>query len=606
MKLNKFLKNKINYQYMPDMTDSELANADFDEDGIPSGGIASTGTGVTPTTGTTISLAMQQIREQINNLNTQLSTRTETGPELEALKRQAYAEFLAFALANDGVNFTKEDFADALTISVEDAERDYYNFDFTDVEPLDLTYNNQVTAATGTTSTSRDPSIGTSVLGADRSWTPQAITADDVSVPTAYGLMNAATLEQYLPSDMSRRVNEVTQNTPAYSAGSTLPAGLFDAINFPAQTINRGVPVVTKGIDAQGNPTTAITMGNAAATPSGANIGQLDISTLLPSTGMGINADGSGTATVGTLDTTGNIIGSSADTLNMFDTGMGNTSTIDPNFIGLSGTGGTTGGTTGGNVTPVVPPVVPPVVVPPALSQAQVIQNLFNTSQTKDIAAQRIGDYAASVGGITAENIAAAVTPILSGTMESPNRFGMAPVGSDGAAQVMGAVEEFGYGQMLGGPDVASFITENPMIASTAQPVELSPAEQLAKNNARLQYLNTQDSAIGTGEYTEQEAAMRGLDFAKRQGMTLDQAGAGFGLDEAGVRDQADKLGIDLASLGFNQGGSVNSQDRSPVELRQDAVGSRLMRQTGLASLQGATMSPEISSTLDRIMARSK
>ncbi len=589
---------------MPDMTDSELANADFDEDGIPSGGIASTGTGVT--TNAPISLSMQQIRNQIDALNAQLATRTETGPELEALKRQAYAEFLAFALANDGVNFTKEDFADALTISVEDAEREYYNFDFTDVEPLDLTYNNQVTAATGTTSTSRDPSIGTSVLGADRSWTPQAITAEDVSVPTAYGLMDAATLEKYLPADMTRRVNEVTQNTPAYSAGSTLPAGLFDAINFPAQTINRGVPVVTKGLDAQGNPTTGITMGNAAATPSGANIGQLDISTLLPSTGMGINADGSGTATVGTLDTTGNIIGSSADTLNMFDTGMGNTSTIDPNFIGLSGTGGTTGGTTGGNVTPVVPPVVPPVVVPPALSQAQVIQNLFNTSQTKDIAAQRIGDYAASVGGITAEDIAAAVTPILSGTMESPNRFGMAPVGSDGAAQVMGAVEEFGYGQMLGGPDVASFITENPMIASTAQPVELSDDEQLAKNNARLQYLTTQDAAIGTGAYTEQEAAMRGLDFAKRQGMTLDQAGAGFGLDEAGVRARADELGINLASLGFNQGGSVNSQDRSPVELRQDAVGSRLMRQTGLASLQGATMSPEMASTLDRIMARSK
>jgi hypothetical protein len=418
--------------------------------------------------------------------------------------------------------------------------------------------------------------------------------------------MDAATLEKYLPADMTRRVNEVTQNTPAYSAGSTLPAGLFDAINFPAQTINRGVPVVTKGIDAQGNPTTAITMGNAAATPSGANIGQLDISTLLPSTGMGINADGSGTATVGTLDTTGNIIGSSADTLNMFDTGMGNTSTIDPNFIGLSGTGGTTGGTTGGNVTPVVPPVVPPVVVPPALSQAQVIQNLFNTSQTKDIAAQRIGDYAASVGGITAENIAAAVTPILSGQMESPNTFGMAPVGADGTEQVMQAVQDFGYGQLTGGPDVASFITENPMIASTAQPVELSPAEQLAENNARLQYLTTQDAAIGTGAYTEQEAAMRGLDFAKRQGMTLDQAGAGFGLDEAGVRARADELGINLASLGFNQGGSVNSQDRSPVELRQDAVGSRLMRQTGLASLQGATMSPEISSTLDRIMARSK
>ncbi len=75
---------------------------------------------------------------------------------------------------------------------------------------------------------------------------------------------------------------------------------------------------------------------------------------------------------------------------------------------------------------------------------------------------------------------------------------------------------------------------------------------------------------------------------------------------EQDVRNKANDLKIDLASLGFNQGGSVNSQDRSPVELRQDAVGSRLMRQTGLASLQGATMSPEMASTLDRIIAMSK
>jgi len=453
MKLNKFLKNKINQ-----ITEAEIADLAGFEDPDSSNSFAAGTTNRGP-----VSLSMQQIRSQIDALNAQLAKRTETGPELEALKRQAYAEFLAFALANDGVNFTKEDFADALTISVEDAEREYYNFDFTDVEPLDLAYNNQVTAATGTTSTSRDTSIGTSVLGADRSWTPQAITADDVSVPTAYGLMDAATLEKYLPADMSRRVNEVTQNTPAYSAGSTLPAGLFDAINFPAQTINRGVPVVTKGIDAQGNPTTAITMGNAAATPSGANIGQLDISTLLPSTGMGINADGTGTATVGTLDTTGNIVASSADTLNMLDTGWGNVSAVDPNVLSTAG-GTTPVVTTTAVTTPATTKVCPIGTIqagqtiginencgtitdePDPPTQDQVIQNLFNTSQTKDIAAQRIGDYAASVGGITAEDIAAAVTPILSGTMESPNRFGMAPVGSDGAAQVMGAVQDFGYG----------------------------------------------------------------------------------------------------------------------------------------------------------------
>ena len=429
MKLNKFFKNKINQ-----ITEAEIADLAGFEDPDSSNSFAAGTTNRGP-----VSLSMQQIRSQIDALNAQLATRTETGPELEALKRQAYAEFLAFALANDGVNFTKEDFADALTISVEDAEREYYNFDFTDVEPLGLTYNTQVI---GATSTSRDPSVAPSILpeGMKRSFTPVPITSANVSVPTNYGIMNAATLAQNLPSDMSRRVNEVTQETPAYSAGSRLPAGLFDAINFPEQTINRGVPVVTKGIDAQGNPTTAITMGNAAATPSGANIGQLDISTLLPSTGMGINADGTGTATVGTLDTTGNIVASSADTLNMLDTGLGNVSAVDPNVLSTAGgaapvstttlvkppagvvtTGGGVVTTDGGGVVPgggVIDGGGVTVVTkdPPALSQAQVIQNLFNTSQTKDIAAQRIGDYAASVGGITAEDIAAAVTPILSGT----------------------------------------------------------------------------------------------------------------------------------------------------------------------------------------------
>ena len=243
----------------------------------------------------------------------------------------------------------------------------------------------------------------------------------------------------------------------------------------------------------------------------------------------------------------------------------------------------------------------------PALTQAQVIQNLFNTSQTKDIAAQRIGDYAASVdGGITAEDIAAAVTPILSGQMESPNTFGMAPVGSDGAAQVMGAVQDFGYGTV----GDQSFITNDALVDVAA------PTYNPAEAQARLQYLATPESAIGTGDYTQREQAIRGLDFANRQGMTLGQAGEGFGLDRAGVINRAKELDIDLGSLGFdietgvgtgfNQGGSVDTQDRSPVELRQDAVGSRLMRQTGLASLQGDTMSPEMAGTLDRIMARRK
>ena len=52
---------------------------------------------------------------------------------------------------------------------------------------------------------------------------------------------------------------------------------------------------------------------------------------------------------------------------------------------------------------------------------------------------------------------------------------------------------------------------------------------------------------------------------------------------------------------GFNQGGSVD-----PMEQRSEAVGSRLLRQTGLGSLQNQTMTPEMANTLDRIMGRRK
>jgi len=256
-------------------------------------------------------------------------------------------------------------------------------------------------------------------------------------------------------------------------------------------------------------------------------------------------------------------------------------------------------------------------------------------------------------------------------------------------------------------------------------------AAKLAEDNARLQYLNTQDAAIGTGPYTEQEAAMRGLDFANRQGLTLAEAASAFTNADGSVMSDVDafkkagELDIDLGALGFEQlppstsdGGAQiiplsnpidappavssaaalkaafddmapkapkaktssdtlvpigpgnflfdalqNASNNStvanntviadaaaaeaaaaaardefsnldmgnignmgfgaegfgmfesfaegglvtdPMQQRQDAVGSRLMRQTGLASLQGATMSPEIASTLDRIMARSK
>ena len=50
---------------------------------------------------------------------------------------------------------------------------------------------------------------------------------------------------------------------------------------------------------------------------------------------------------------------------------------------------------------------------------------------------------------------------------------------------------------------------------------------------------------------------------------------------------------------GFAEGGPTN-----PVEQRDAAVGSRLLRQAGIGSMQDKTMSPEMAGTLDRIMAR--
>tara|TARA_R100000697_G_scaffold123263_1_gene155240 strand:- start:1370 stop:2068 length:699 start_codon:yes stop_codon:yes gene_type:complete len=232
---------------------------------------------------------------------------------------------------------------------------------------------------------------------------------------------------------------------------------------------------------------------------------------------------------------------------------------------------------------------------------------LFNTSQTKDIAAQRIGDYAASVGGITAEEIAEAVKPVLG---QQPT-FGISP--NTGAADVLEAVDRFGYGTKTPiGMLTTGVDNYSPIYGSgTTPPMDLETLTagfepDLAGKQAALQFLNTQDAAIGTGPYTEQEAAMRGLDYARRQGMSLADAGAAFGMSADEVRDRAGDLEIDLAQfgyapdpVGFAHGGEVEDS-------RDAAVGSRLMAQAGIGSMQAKNMSPEMADSLDRIMARRK
>jgi hypothetical protein len=57
--------------------------------------------------------------------------------------------------------------------------------------------------------------------------------------------------------------------------------------------------------------------------------------------------------------------------------------------------------------------------------------------------------------------------------------------------------------------------------------------------------------------------------------------------------------GSNIPLFSFAEGGPTN-----PVEQRDAAVGSRLLRQAGIGSMQDKTMSPEMAGTLDRIMAR--
>ena len=125
------------------------------------------------------------------------------------------------------------------------------------------------------------------------------------------------------------------------AAQNRIAQGLFDPVSFNTRDITRGTPAVTRGLDAMGNPTTAITMGDTTAVGTGPNIGQLSTELTFPSTGMGINADGTGTVATGTMDTTGNIVKLDPDVtgVNLLQTDAGTTSTLDPNAI------------TGGNVT---------------------------------------------------------------------------------------------------------------------------------------------------------------------------------------------------------------------------------------------------------------
>lgn len=417
-----------------------------------------------------------------------------------------------------------------------------------------------------------------SAEGVSYSTLPDMPTLADVVQPGA-----AAFTAEELQARLPYNIQNLTQ-TPAYNVAG--PA----AITFYDRILNRPVPVVTKGVLPSGEPTTGITMGRADLAPSG----EMDITAVFPSTGANIMGSGLGGTTVGLSaeqaaaaglppgSATGTILTTTGD---QFVT-PGGTLTSDQ----VIGTTGATPGTGDpfvtddtGNVVIVDDTTVvdDTPTTPRQPTREEIIQNIYRTSQTKDIAAQRIGDYAASVGGMTAQEISAAVTPVIG------ENVGLG-VQSATAGDVLAEVGMYGYGT---GPSGRQYITEQ------AQPMVTRTFPTLAEQQEEIRRLNTAAAAVGEGPYTEQEAAMRMLDFAGRQGLSLSDAAASFGMSEADARQKAQELGINLTSVGFNMGGEATSGP--------SAVDRNLMNRAGIMGTVNDDMSKALLNNINMVMGRS-
>jgi hypothetical protein len=367
---------------------------------------------------------------------------------------------------------------------------------------------------------------------------PDKYTLADVQV-AGRPMMNEAQLSQYLPYDPYS-----IEQRRAYELEGPRAVTFYDRI------LNRPVPVVTKGFLPSGEPTTGITMGDAALAPSG----EMDITAVLPSTGMNIEGSGLGGTTVGLSaeqaaaaglppgSSTGNILSTTGDN---FVTPAG-TLTTDQ-VLGTTGTGDfvfdtVTGGT--GNDT---------VTNTDNRTQVQKdLQAIYLGSPNTEIAGQRISDYANAMGGLTSEQVVNSINPVI----------------SQGGSGLLDT------GSVITAADVdAAVVAGNFPLAGTGSPV-----------TTNLTDLYTPGAATGQGDYTNLESAYRVLDEGARQGLTLDQIGSQFGLDAARTRQVLQDVGIDpstyaagqgILSLpstvtevgsqripGFNEGGAVDTGDQ--------------------------------------------
>ena len=359
---------------------------------------------------------------------------------------------------------------------------------------------------------------------------PNQYTLADVQV-AGRPMMNEAQLSQYLPYNPY----DIEQRRAYELEGPR-------AVTFYDRILNRPVPVVTKGFLPSGEPTTGITMGDAALASSG----EMDITSVFPSTGMNIMGSGLGGTTVGLSAEqaaaaglpAGNATGSILNTTgNNFVTPAG-TLTTDQ-VLGTTGTGN---------------------IVDSRTQVQKDLQAIYLGSPSTEIAAQRISDYANSMGGLTSEQVVNSINPVI----------------SQGGSGLLDP------GGVLNAADVdAAVVAGNFPLAGTGSPV-----------TTNLTDFYTPGAATGQGAYTNLESAYRVLDEGARQGLSLDQIGASFGLDAARTNQVLTDVGIDPTT--YATGAGILSLGSSPT-----AVGNQLIQpaaapiQQNLASMYDPTQSSQ-------------
>jgi len=338
---------------------------------------------------------------------------------------------------------------------------------------------------------------------------PDQYTLADVQV-AGRPMMNESQLSQYLPYDPYN-----IEQRRAYELEGPRAVTFYDRI------LNRPVPVVTKGFLPSGEPTTGITMGDAALASSG----EMDITSVFPSTGMNIMGSGLGGTTVGLSaeqaaaaglppgSATGNILSTTGDN---FVTPAG-TLTTDQ-VLGTTGTGDFVLDT-------VTDDTVTDDTVTNTDNRTQVqkdLQAIYLGSPNTEIAGQRISDYANAMGGLTSEQVVNAINPVIS----------------------QGGSGLIDPGAVITAADVdAAVVAGNFPLAGTGSPV-----------TTNLTDFYTPGAATGQGAYTNLESAYRVLDEGARQGLTLDQIGSQFGLDAARTRQVLQDVGIDPSTYAAGQG----------------------------------------------------